>query len=57
MAMFIPLNRALPSPMTQVVNHTGDFSHSIDAAVSSSVAGMDGRITAAVRRALSEVLR
>ena len=43
-------------PLTQVVNHTGDFSHSIDAAVSSSVRGMDGRIVAAVSRALAEVL-
>ena len=57
MAMFIPLNRALPMPATQVVNHTGDFSHSIDAAINSSVAGLDGRIMAAVRRAIGEVVR
>jgi hypothetical protein len=52
-----PLNRALPSPMMQMVNHTGDFTHSIDAAVTSSVAGLDGRIMAAVRKALGEVIR
>jgi hypothetical protein len=57
MAMFIPLNRALPSPVAQTVNHVGDFSHSIDAAVNSSVAGLDGRIIAAVRKALNEVIR
>lgn len=57
MAMFIPLNRALPSPIMQRVNHTGDFSHSIDAAISSSVAGLDGRIMAAVRRAIGEIVR
>ena len=56
MAMFIPLNRALPSPIAQVVNHTGDFSHSIDAAINSSVRGLDGRIVAAVTKALSELI-
>jgi hypothetical protein len=52
-----PLNRALPSPIMQTVSHTGDFSHSIDAAINSSVAGLDGRIMAAVRKAIGEVVR
>lgn len=51
-----PLNRAIPTPATQIVNHVGDFSHSINAAIESSVSGMDGRITAAVRKALQEVI-
>jgi hypothetical protein len=57
MTMFIPLNRALPSPVSQTVNHVGDFSHSIEAAIGSSVAGLDGRIVAAVRKAIGEVVR
>jgi hypothetical protein len=52
-----PLNRALPSPIMQTISHTGDFSHSIDAAINSSVAGLDGRIMAAVRKAIGEVVR
>lgn len=51
-----PLNRAIPTPATQIVNHVGDFNHSINAAIESSVMGMDGRITAAVRKALQEVV-
>lgn len=51
-----PLNRAIPTPAMQIVNHVGDFSHSINAAIESSVTGMDGRITAAVRKALQEVI-
>lgn len=43
-----PLNRDIAAPMTQTVNHIGDFSHSINAAVSSSVAGIDGRIQAVI---------
>lgn len=57
MAMFIPLNRSIPAPAAQTINHVGDFSHSIDAAINSSVAGLDGRITAAVRKAINEVMR
>lgn len=52
-----PMNRMLPSPVTQTVNHIGDFSHNIDAAINSSVAGLDGRIMAAVRKAIAEVVR
>jgi hypothetical protein len=52
-----PLNRSVPVMTPQVVQHTGDFSHSIDAAISSSVAGLDGRIVAVVRKALAEVIR
>lgn len=51
-----PLNRNVPVSVPQVVNHTGDFSHSIDAAVRSSVSGIDGRIVAAVTKVLREVL-
>ena len=57
MAMFIPLNRQIQAPVAQTINHTGDFSHNIDAAISSSVAGLDGHITAVIRKALAEVLR
>jgi hypothetical protein len=56
MVFTMPLNRNVPAPMTQVVNHTGDFSHQIDSTIRSSVAGIDGRVTAAVARALREVL-
>lgn len=52
-----PLNRSIPAPVMQTVNHVGDFSHNIDAAISSSVAGLDGRITATVRKAIAEVIR
>lgn len=51
-----PLSRAIPSPMPQIVNHTGNFQHSVDASINSAVAGLDGRITAAVARALREVV-
>lgn len=57
LAMFVPLNRSIPAPVTQTVNHVGDFSHSIDAAISSSVAGLDGRIVATIRKAIAEVIR
>jgi len=57
MVYTVPLNRSIQMSSPQVVNHMGDFSHSIDAAISSSVAGLDGRITAVVRKALAEVLR
>jgi len=56
MVFTMPLNRNVPAPMTQVINHTGDFSHQIDSTIRSSVAGIDGRVTAAVARALREVL-
>ena len=52
-----PLNRALPSPIMQTISHTGDFSHSINAAINSSVAGLDGRIVAAVVKAISQIIR
>ena len=39
MAMFIPLNRALPSPVSQTVNHVGDFSHDISGMIQSNMAG------------------
>lgn len=51
-----PISRAIPvSP--QVVQHMGDFRHAIDASIRSNTSGLDGRITAAVRKALSEVIR
>lgn len=56
MVFTMPLNRNVPAPVTHVVNHTGDFSHQIDSTIRSSVAGIDGRVTAAVARALREVL-
>ena len=56
MVFTAPLNRNVPVSVPQIVNHTGDFSHSIDAAVKSSVAGIDGRIMAAVTKVLREVL-
>jgi len=57
LAMFVPLNRAVPvAAAPQVVNHTGDFTHQIDSTIRSSVAGIDGRITAAVTKVLREVL-
>jgi hypothetical protein len=56
MAMFIPLNRSVPTPVLQTVNHVGDFSHSVDAAIRSRVDGLDGRITATIRKAIQEVL-
>lgn len=57
MVYTVPLNRSVPALTPQFVNHTGDFQHSIDSTIQSSVAGLDGRITAAVRKALAEVLR
>ena len=57
LAMFVPLNRAVPvAAAPQVINHTGDFTHRIDSTIRSSVAGIDGRITAAVTKVLREVL-
>jgi len=56
MVYTVPLNRTVPVVTPQFVNHTGDFSHTIDAAVKSSVAGIDGRIVAAVTKVLREVL-
>lgn len=56
MVLTMPMGRNIPMPMVQTVNHTGDFSHQIDSTIRSSVAGMDGRITAAVRKAIGEVL-
>lgn len=56
MVLTIPMNRAVSVPIIQTVNHTGDFSHQIDSTIKSSVAGIDGRITAAVAKALREVL-
>lgn len=56
MVLTLPMNRNVPAPMVQTVNHTGDFSHQIDSTIRSSVAGMDGRITAAIRKAIGEVL-
>lgn len=56
MVFTAPLNRNVPVSVPQIVNHTGDFSHSIDAAVRSSVSGIDGRIVAAVTKVLREVL-
>jgi len=56
MVLTMPMNRNVSAPMVQTVNHTGDFSHQIESTIRSSVAGMDGRITAAVRKALGEVL-
>lgn len=51
-----PISRMVPvSP--QVVQHMGDFRHAIDASIRSNTSGLDGRITAAVRKALSEVIR
>lgn len=57
MVYTVPLNRQIQAPVMQTIQHTGDFSHSIDAAISSSVAGLDGRITAVVRKAIAEVIR
>jgi hypothetical protein len=56
MVFTMPMNRNVTAPAMQVVNHTGDFSHQIDSTIRSSVAGIDGRVTAAVARALREVL-
>lgn len=51
-----PINRAIPVN-TQSVQHMGDFRHAVDASIKSNVAGMDGRIAAAVRKAIAEVVR
>lgn len=51
-----PLNRSVPISTPQIIEHTGDFQHSIDSTIRSSVAGMDGRIVAAVSKVLREVL-
>lgn len=51
-----PLNRSVPVAAPQVIQHTGDFQHSIDSTIRSSVAGIDGRIVAAVSKVLREVL-
>lgn len=57
MVYVAPLGRQIQAPVSQTINHTGDFSHSINAAISSSVAGLDGRIVAVVRKAIAEVIR
>jgi hypothetical protein len=56
MVLTMPLNRNVPAPLVQTVNHTGDFTHQIDSTIRSSVAGMDGRIVAAITKVLREVL-
>jgi hypothetical protein len=56
MVLTMPLNRSVPMPIMQTVTHTGDFTHQIDSTIRSSVAGMDGRITAAITKVLREVL-
>lgn len=52
-----PMNRMLPSPVAQTVNHVGDFSHDISGMIQSNIAGLDGRILASIRKALYEVIR
>jgi len=56
MVYTVPLSRNVPVSVPQVVNHTGKFDHRIEETIRSSVAGMDGRITAAVTKVLREVL-
>lgn len=56
MVFTAPLNRSVPVMTPQIVEHTGDFQHSIDSTIRSSVAGMDGRITAAIAKTLREIL-
>jgi hypothetical protein len=56
MVYTVPMARNVPVAASQVVNHVGEFDHRIESTIKSSVAGMDGRITAAVTKVLREVL-
>lgn len=51
-----PINRSIPVS-SQNMTLNGGFRHQIEASVRSSVAGLDGRISAAVRKAIAEVIR